>query len=154
MELSQSQDVVTESPEDLQLPSFDLSTGADSTSPLVSRTERSDGNDSDSSDWSSSSDESGGGEGGEGGDSGSLVRPSHHTSLISEWEWRTTHDDTTTQDRYNETHLISIFKLKKHFFFCCISSAAMSPTLMLLGEHPLQWLLNLTLSEGYQVQKM
>lgn len=47
-----------------------------------------DGDDGDSSDWSSSSDsESGEGDGR--GASGGVMKPSHHTNLIAEWEWRT-----------------------------------------------------------------
>lgn len=57
-----------------------------------------DGDNSESSDWSSSSDdEEGGGDGesGEGGVAG--MKPSHHTNLIAEWEWRTMADSNATR---------------------------------------------------------
>ena len=57
-----------------------------------------DGNDSDSSDWSSSSDGEGGGDDmgvkGGGGEGGGEMKPSHHTNLIAEWEWRTMADSS------------------------------------------------------------
>ena len=55
-----------------------------------------DGNDSESSDWSSSSDGEEEREGGGGGRVG-VMKPSHHTSLIAEWEWRTMADSSDTR---------------------------------------------------------
>ena len=49
------------------------------------------GDDSDSSNWSSSEDE---GEGGGGGLMGQM-KPSTHSTLIAEWEWRAMNKDTT-----------------------------------------------------------
>ena len=50
---------------------------------------------SDSSDWSSSSDDEGDREPGEG--RGVALKPSHHTNLIAQWEWRTMTDGTDTR---------------------------------------------------------
>ena len=55
-----------------------------------------DGDDGDSSDWSSSSDSDGGEEEG-GGARGGVMKPSHHTNLIAEWEWRTMADGGETR---------------------------------------------------------
>ena len=57
-----------------------------------------DGDKSESSDWSSSSDGEGdeGGEGPQGGGMGG-IKPSHHTNLIAEWEWRTMADSSDTR---------------------------------------------------------
>ena len=52
------------------------------------------GDDSESSDWSSSSDDEGGSDDGEGVRG---MKPSHHTNLIAEWEWRTMADSTATR---------------------------------------------------------
>ena len=64
------------------------------------------GDDSDSSDWSSSASdgEDGEGRGGEGerGGGGAMgeMKPSHHTNLIAEWEWRTMADSSDTRYMY------------------------------------------------------
>ena len=66
-------------------------------------------NDSESSDWSSSASDGEGGEEregggvmGGGGGGGGGMKPSHHTNLIAEWEWRTMAD--TTDTRYTHVH--------------------------------------------------
>ena len=92
--------------EEIELPSFDA-TPTKPQSPLkVTFKDNSlgdsdrhgDGDDGDSSDWSSSSESEGGeGDGGGGGASGGVMKPSHHTNLIAEWEWRTMNDGGDTR---------------------------------------------------------
>ena len=99
--------------ENIKLPSFEatptkppsptkvkFSEGVESGEPIsiITRGNNNDGgdNDSESSDWSSSASD---GEGGEeqGGGGGGGMKPSHHTNLIAEWEWRTMADTTDTR---------------------------------------------------------
>ena len=92
----------------IELPSFETTPSKPHSPPKVTFNERAesgrpssvtggdgDGNDSESSDWSSSSDDEGEGEG-EGGEGGG-IKPSHHTNLIAEWEWRTMADSSDTR---------------------------------------------------------
>ena len=85
--------------QDVQLPSFETTPTQPHPPPNVSLGGgHGNADDSDSSDWSSSDSEGDLKTGvGEGGVVGGAIKPSHHTNLIAEWEWRTIADGTDTR---------------------------------------------------------
>ena len=82
---------------DFELPSFETTPSKSYTMDIKEVEPGSHGNasNSDSNDWSSSSDGEGDHEPGEG--EGVAMRPSHHTNLIAQWEWRTMADGADTR---------------------------------------------------------
>lgn len=138
--------------ENIKLPSFEttptkppsptkvkFSEGVESSKPIsiITRGNENDGggggdNDSESSDWSSSASDGEGGEereggegGGGGGGGGGGMKPSHHTNLIAEWEWRTMADTTDTRyvHMYNVMH---VYTSSSQTFPCEISISGQS----------------------------